>query len=39
MDNRAKTMDKIDDVLSETKVMSQIHSVDDEFMDISDIDL
>lgn len=33
------TMDKIDDVSSETKVMSQIHSVDDEFMDISDINL
>lgn len=34
------TMDKIDDVSSETKVMSQIHSMgDDEFMDISDINL
>ena len=34
------TMDKIDDVSSETKIMSQIHSIDDdEFMDISDIDL
>lgn len=33
------TMDKIDDVSSETKVMSQIHSVEDEFMDISDINL
>ena len=33
------TMDKIDDVSSETKVMSQIRSVDDEFMDISDINL
>lgn len=34
------TMDKIDDVSSHTKVMSQINSMsDDEFMDISDIDL
>lgn len=34
------TMDKFDGVSSETKVMSQIHSVDDdEFMDISDINL
>lgn len=33
------TMNKIDDVSSETKVMSQIHSVEDEFMDISDINL
>lgn len=33
-------MDKIDDASSHTKVMSQIHSVDDdEFMDISDINL
>lgn len=34
------TIDKIDDVSSHTKVMSQINSMsDDEFMDISDIDL
>lgn len=34
------TMGKIDDVSSHTKVMSQINSMsDDEFMDISDIDL
>lgn len=40
VDDVTKAMDKIDDVSSQTKVMSQIHSVDDEeFMDISDINL
>lgn len=40
VDNILKDSEKVDDISSHTKVMSQIHTVsDDEFMDISDIDL
>lgn len=39
-DDTTTVIDKFDDALSQTKIMSQINSVDnDEFMDISDIDL
>lgn len=39
-DDATKAMDRLDDVSSQTKVMSQVHSVDEEeLMDISDIDL
>lgn len=39
-ENTTKSSDIFDDITSHTKVMSQIHSAsDDEFMDISEIDL
>ena len=39
-DNSTKSMDIVDEISSHTRVISQIHTVsDDEFMDISDIDL